>query len=118
MNLFGSKVPVRDDSGEITGMRTTEVSRMTKNTLGPHFCKDKDRRLIVSLRDGDIIAVKPERLSAKETLTITAQDLYGYMMRCHANRLNLERARAKKESKAIRLARQRQERAEKRLVRL
>lgn len=107
---------MRSDDGEIVGTKPSEVSRITRHSLGSLFCGDRDRRLIVSLRDGDIIAVKPERLNGNSTLTITAQDLYGYLVRQQANRVALEKARESKAAKRSRKIAARIKRTEKRLV--
>lgn len=115
MTPFGNKTPVRDDKGEIISLKASEVVRQTVHA----FCSygvDKDRRLVVSLRDGDIIAVRPAKCSRNRELSITAQDLWAYLVRCQANRITLAKARDARERKAIRLAAQRQARAEKRLL--
>ena len=117
MTPFGNKIPVRNDAGEIVTLRASEVIRQTVHA----FCSygvDKDRKLVVSLRDGDIIAVRPAKCSKARELSITAQDLWAYLVRCNANKITLAKARDIKERKAIRLAAQRQQRAEKRLTRL
>lgn len=118
MTEFGAKVPVRDEKGEVIGTRASEVARITRNTLGFSFGKDRNRRVVVALRDGDIIAVRPARRSRLSVLTITAQDLHGYLVRCEADRIVREKKRDRKERTAIRLAAKRQERAEKKMFRV
>jgi len=92
---------------------TKTVSRVTRGTLNFRYGPDRDKHLVISLRDGDLITLKPLRTSRPET--ISAFDLYNYLLRCRANREVLERAREKKARKAERLAAMRQKRAEKRL---
>jgi hypothetical protein len=85
--------------------------------LGKHHGTDRDRLLAVGLVSGDLISVRPAG-TRRVPLTILASDLYDLLVRREANKVaNLVKARAKKEARSIRLARQRQERAEKRLVR-
>ena len=110
---FNHTRPVRDDSGEIVGSQPSPVRARTQDGLPHNYGLDRDRRLIVSLEAGDLIRVKPERTS--RALCITAVDLYAYLVRMQANCATLAKARAKKERKALRLAAQRQIRAEKRL---
>lgn len=100
MNTFGQPIPVRDDAGNIIGVRPSEASRRTKNGLSGSYGPDRDKRLIVSLRDGDIIAIRPER--TRREVTVTAHDLYATMLRWQANRVNLEKARERKERASIR----------------
>jgi ribosomal protein L31E len=48
--------------------------------------------------------------------SLAVVDVYRYALRCRVGRDLLERARARKAAKAVRLAAQRQQRAERRLV--
>lgn len=97
------------------------LSRVTVHTLDGSFGPDSDKPLVVTLmpaqgdRTHEMIAVKPLR-SRGRTEYVTVMDLYRFALRCRVNRELLEKARARKEQKAIRLAAQRQARAEKRLV--
>lgn len=91
------------------------VRRVTEDTLGHSFGSDWERKLVVTLNAGDRISIRPH--GTRREVSVLAVDVYRYVLRCEANKALLERARARKESKALRLARQRQERAEKRLVR-
>lgn len=117
MKSFSHKRPVRDEHGNVTGERLAPVWRRTeRDTLGYNHGPDRGRRVSVGLLDGDLIALRPAG-TRREPLTILATDLYEYLLRKEANVACLAKARAKKEKKAIRLANQRQERAEKRLVR-
>lgn len=98
MNTFGQPIPVRDATGEIIGDRPSEVSRLTKNALGGCYGSDKSRKLVVSLRDGDIVAFRPA--GTRREVTATALDLYAAVVRWQANRVNLEKARERKAKKA------------------
>jgi len=86
----------------------------TVSNLGHSFGGDHKARLIVSLEAGDLIVLRPERTG--RSVSITASDLYAYLLRCKANLAHLEKARERKEKKALRLARLRQQRAERNLL--
>ncbi len=86
--------------------------------LDGSFCTDRNKRIVVAFhpgRDGipDTLELKPERTKRAETITV--QDVYRYAMKCRVNRVVLEKARAKKDRKQERLARERLIRAERRL---
>jgi hypothetical protein len=115
MKSFGHMRPIRNDDGQITGSKLSPVKARTLDTLGRAYGIDHDKRLVVSLEAQDIIALRPERTT--RTLRIAAKDLYAHILRIEANAGQLAKARAKKEAKAIRLASQRQARAEARLLR-
>lgn len=96
MNTFGHKTPVRDEAGEIVALRPTEVARVTRNELGGCHGPDKARKLVVTLRDGDIVAFRPH--GTRREVTATAHDLYTAVLRWQANKVNLEKARERKEA--------------------
>lgn len=98
MNLFGQPIPVRNEAGEVVGERIPVVSRLTKNELGGCHGMDKARRLVVSLRAGDIVAFRPE--GTRREVTATAHDLYSAVLRWQVNRLNLVKAGEAKKKKA------------------
>lgn len=91
--------------------------RVTPEALPAIFGKDKDKSLVVELRfiDGkSFLGLRP--LGARNrTELISCFDVFTYALKCRANRELLEKARTAKERKAVRLATQRQARAEKRL---
>lgn len=91
------------------------VKRVTEGQLGHTFGCDWDRKLVVTLNAGDLISLRPH--GTRREVSILAADVYRYVLRCEANKSLLERARARKEAKAIRLARERQNRAERKLSR-
>lgn len=113
MRQFGHQRPVRDGKGEIVEMTDSPVCAVTKETLGGAFLADSDRKLVVSLEAGDLVCVRPSQ--TRRVYRVTAKDLFHWLLRNEANRLTLEKARDRKTKKAERLARQRQERAERRL---
>jgi len=115
MKTFGHKRPVRDSAGAIIEMRDSPACAITRDALNGAFGSDRGKRLIVSLEASDIISMRLSR--TRRVLRIKASDLWHYLNRCQVNREQLERARAKKERKATRLAAARQARAEKRLFR-
>lgn len=96
MTPFGQKTPVRNEAGAIVGERVAIVARITRNELGSGYGSDRDRRLIVSLCDGDIITLKPERVSKDRTHSITAKDLWAHLERIAARNAQLETARERK----------------------
>ncbi len=104
MNTFGQSVPVRDDeTGEITGNRPSIVSRVTRESLDGSFGADRGRALIVSLMDGDIIALRPQGRTAKNAVKLSAMDVYRFAVRCAANRLE-RRAREIKKANGGKMA--------------
>lgn len=115
MNIFGKPTPVRNKAGEIVGDRPSSVSRQTKNELGGCYGPDKGRKLIVTLRDGDIIAFRPS--GTRREVTATAHDLYAAVIRWQANRVALEKARERKAAKAEQRQRARIARADAKLRR-
>jgi hypothetical protein len=116
VKLFGHNRPVRDTAGEIIGSKPSPVRVKTVDGLGYNFGPDKNKRLVLTAHQGDLIGLRPERTSRE--LKISANDLYAYMIRCEANLAARQKANVRKERKAERLARQRQERAEKRLFKV
>lgn len=89
------------------------VRRVTEDTLGHTFGSDWRRKLVVTLNAGDLISFRPH--GTRREVSIMAADVFRYVLRCEANKAMLEKARARKERKATRLAAERQKRAEKRL---
>lgn len=113
MKEFGHKRPRRNAAGEIIDLIDCPAKAVTRNPCGFGFGPDSKRKLVVSLEAGDLVVVRPLRTA--RVYRIEARDLFHVLLRAEANRLNLERARDRKARKAERLARARQERAEKRL---
>ena len=110
MKTFSHTRPIRNEAGEITGERLAPVSRVTKDALGHNFGSDKRKRLVVTLRAGDVIEMRPERTG--RVYSLKAVDVYRYMIRSAANLVALEKARNKKAAKAARNAARRIKAAE------
>ena len=106
MNQFGHKTPVRNAAGEIISYRASVVSRVTRGTLDGKHGRDKNKALVVSLCDGDVISLRVKG-TRREPLTITADSLYETLLRWSVNRIQLERARKKKVAKEAARARAR-----------
>lgn len=99
---------------------TKPVRRIAATPLGNGFGSDSTRRITITLIPGngddvpDSIELRPLRTKRGERGNV--DDLYRYLVRCRVNRELLEKARERKAKKAVRLAGERQARAEKRLV--
>ena len=102
----------------MTSLKTT-VRRVTNTELDSSFGPDRHRRIVVALVPGngrdteDSLMLKPFGTRRWERGNVA--DVYRWLIRSRANVTVLEKARAKKAKKQIRLAAQRQMRAEKRL---
>lgn len=97
---------------------TRPVIRRTTGKLDGSFGPDRNKAIVVRIAPGtdsvpDVLELRPERTRRVERVAIV--DVYRFAIRCRIGRDQLEKARAKKERKAIRLAQQRQQRAERRL---
>lgn len=92
------------------------VVRRSQSTLDGSFGPDRGRAIVVKLVPGDgkliddLIELRPERTRRIERIAVI--DVYRFAVRCRAQREALEKARAAKEKKAERLARERLDRAE------
>lgn len=97
------------------------LARISNGQLDGTFGRDRNRRVVITLRPAtgtylpDMIELRPERTRRSELIAV--MDVYRYALKCRVNRELLERARNRKARKAERLARARQDRAEKRLIR-
>jgi hypothetical protein len=78
------------------------------------FGSDRGRRVYLAVHPNGVIELRLSKCPRRESVHIV--DVYRYAIRCRVNKALLEKARFKKEQKATRLARQRQERAERRLI--
>ncbi len=102
MRSFGHKRPVRDAKKEIVKWMDSPVCAVTRNVLGGQFGRDKKHRLVVSLANGDVIAMRPTK--TKRTVTGTAQDIYRYLLRCAAHSF-LQRVKEYKKTMPLKQAR-------------
>ena len=100
-------------------MVSSKVNRVTAGVLDGSFGPDSDRRVVITFVPGDgkqikdVLKLRPLRTRRAETIAVI--DVYRFALRSRVNAEVMAKARAKKERHAIRLAQQRQERAEKRL---
>jgi hypothetical protein len=92
---------------------TKPVTRRSDVALDGSFGPDREKRIVITLHPGGVIELRPERTRRAETIHLV--DVYRYAVRCRVGRGQLEKARQRKEKKAIRLAQQRQQRAERKL---
>lgn len=111
MKTFSHNRPVRDATGAVIGSKPSPVRVRTLEGLPLNYGTDKRKRLILTCHLKDVIGLRPERTGRE--LKITAVDLYAHLIRIAASCRTLEKARVKKAAKSIRLARNRQEYAEK-----
>ncbi len=95
------------------------LARVSNSKLDGSYGPDRNKRLTVTLIPGDgetvpdLISLKPFKTRRAERVALV--DVYRYALRCRVNLETLTRARERKAAKASRLARARQERAERRL---
>jgi hypothetical protein len=109
-------VPVFDQHDQpVMKLVASEVVRVTRQPLGGHFGLDKSRRLVVALRDGDILELRPE--GTRQASRMAIADIYAYMLRCESNRRQLEKARSRKAAKGVQMENASIKRMEKRLRR-
>lgn len=85
-------------SQPITEMVANEPVRLTRGCLNGHFCRDSGRKLVVSLKDGDLLELRPQGCR-KGTYTASLFDIYSWMIQNQANREKMTRLRAIKEKK-------------------
>jgi len=101
--VHGKFVLVTDEHGKpVTKTVSSEVWRVTRNTLGYGYGPDSKRKLVVGLINGDVLVLKP--LKTRQVVQVELKAVYGWLLRNKAVRLQLEKARARKESKAIQRA--------------
>jgi len=115
MREFGNKRLVKDESTGESSLKPSPVRAITRNGLSGSFGPDRDRRLVCSLDDGDLITLRPQGTQRPKSISVF--DVYTMIHRVEAQRINLEKARAKKEKLATRRAAARQATAERRLLR-
>jgi hypothetical protein len=93
------------------------LHRVTRSTLDGSFGPDRNRRIVVTLTPGDPDLIELRPLGTRRSEKGAVLDVYRYLLRCRVNAGVLEKARARKAAKAVRLAAARQSRAEARLLR-
>lgn len=99
---------------ETTTSIESQFIDVTRQALGAAFGPDRARKLVISYApEKDLLVLRPAGTTRAEVIALA--DVYRYAVRCRVGRALLEKARERKAKRAERLARQRQERAEKRL---
>jgi hypothetical protein len=112
----GKLVPVIGPDGQPeTKVVASEVIRVTHSELGGHFGRDKRRKLVVALRSGDVLELRPQGTRQVSSMLLT--DVYSYMLRCAAARRQLEKARKRKVDLAVKRENAKIKRMERRLRR-
>lgn len=94
--------------------RNGAITRKINVELDGSFGPDRGKKIVLTILPNGMLELRPEKTRRAEQVHML--DVYRFALRCRVNRGQLEKARAKKEARAIRLAAQRQQRAEKRLV--
>ncbi len=97
---FAPKIGI--DGQPETVLVANEPVRVTRERLEGHFCRDKGRRLVVTLRDGDLLELRPEGTRQKSLASLF--DIYAWMLRSAADKVKMAKLREIKEQKAIRRA--------------
>jgi len=96
-------VPKLDAQGQPeTKLVANEVTRVTRDGLPGHFCRDKHRRLVVRLCDGDVLELRPQ--GTRQRVSATLFDIYGWMLRSIADKKRMEVLRKRKDDLAHRRA--------------
>lgn len=72
----------------------SEVTRLTRGTLDGHFGRDSGRKLVVTLRDGDILELRPQ--GTRHALTAVFKDIFSWMHRSKAESGKMAKLRARK----------------------
>lgn len=88
-------VPKQDEHGQpVTKLVSDNVYRVTREELGGQFGRDKHRKLVVGLVDGDVLSLRPQ--GTRQEVAMEIKDLYRYLLRCAAAKKVLEKARQRK----------------------
>jgi len=114
MKEIGYNILIKDEAGNVKDIRRKIVTLKTRGVLSPSHGKDKNKPIVVSLKHGDLIELKPLH-SRKIRYTVSVFDVYSFAVRRYAQAQLLEKARAKKAKKAEVRERRALDRMEKRL---
>jgi len=71
-----------------------EPVRVTRRALEGRFCRDAGRRLVVKLRDGDILELRPQ--GTRQAATAALSDIYAWMLRSRADAAKMAQLRERK----------------------
>ncbi len=86
------------------------IRRVTLETYG---YGRRARKLVAAFERGDLVTIREHRRRVKFSARI--YDIYCWMLRCHADRIRMEKLRERKAAKAARLTARRQRAATRRL---
>lgn len=75
---------MRAEDGEIIGSKLSPVRVRTVEPWGQGGSRERNKRIILTAHPGDVLGVRLEH--SRQELSITARDLYWYLLRCAANR--------------------------------
>jgi hypothetical protein len=93
MRKFDNKRLTIKDGVEV--LVPSPVRAVTVGELGGAFGSDKHRKLILSCEAGDVVVIRPQ--GTQRPLSMTAVDIYRYMLRNEANKVVMEKARIRKQ---------------------
>lgn len=109
-------VPVLDSQGQPqTRIVANEVVRVTRHELGGSFGPDRNRRLVIKLKAGDVLEMWPQ--GTRQKVTIEISKVYRQAIQHKALVALAEKARARKAAKATARANARMRYAEAKLRR-
>jgi len=92
-------VPKFEKDEPVVRQVANEPVRITRGELNGHFCRDSGRRLVVKLKDGDVLELRPQGCK-KGVYSATLFDIYAWMIRSSADRAKMSRLRDIKARKA------------------
>lgn len=73
--------------------------RVTRGALERVYGKDAGRPLVAELAPGDLLTLRP--LGTRRAESASLFDIYGWLIRCRANRERLEKSRLQKTGKRL-----------------
>lgn len=85
-----------------TTLVANEPVRVTRNVLDGHFCCDRGRKLVVKLKDGDLLELRP--CGTRHSATASLFDIYAWMLRSAADKVKMARLREIKAKKELKRA--------------
>lgn len=92
----------------------TPITKTTRRvTIEKYGYGRNARKFVAAFEKGDLVTIHEHR--RREKFSARIYDIYGWMLRCQADRISMEKLRQRKAAKAVRLAGRRQRAATKRL---
>ena len=92
-------IPKMENGEPVTRQVANEPVRVTRAKLNGHFCRDSGRRLVVKLKDGDVLELRPQGCK-KGVYSATLFDIYAWMIRTSADHAKMTKLRDLKARKA------------------